>query len=204
MVGVVLATTVVALLGALALPAGAQDDPYGGTTTTAGSVAGAQATCDLTITEGQAGAGVTATVAGVASETTVRILFGGVEVGRAATPAQGQSGSALAIPFVVPDVSPGDYLVTAVGPDFTSTCETEVGGLFSVLGGTLARGSGGGGGALPRTGIFVALFLVIALVLLLVGRALVEASRRRRRAADGDSPVTDQAHARHLTRPVAK
>jgi hypothetical protein len=200
---VVLATVVVAVLGVLALPAGAQDDPYGSTTTTAGAVAGAQVTCDLTITEGQAGAGVTATVAGVSSGTTVRVLFGGIEVGRAATPVQGQSGTALAIPFVIPEVSPGEYLVTAVGPDFTTTCATDV-GVVSVLGATVTRGAQRGGGALPRTGIYVALFLVIALVLLLVGRALLESSRRRRRAADGGPPTADQADAHRLRRPAAK
>lgn len=198
----------------LASPAQAQDgDPYGGTTTTTAAPVSLEATCDLSVTEGEVGTSVTATVFNVPFGGTVRVLFGGVEVGRATAPLQGQSvgvpvlfdGAALprqattttvAIPFVVPDVGPGLYLVTAVGVDFTCFCSPETGGNFKVLG---AVTGGPKGGSLPRTGIYVALLLVVALLLLLIGRALLEASRRRR-AAEAEARPTGGHFADHATR----
>jgi hypothetical protein len=150
------------------------------------------------MTSGDAGASVTATVRNVPFGETVRMLFGGTEVARATAPLQSQSvgapvllgGQVLAqqatratvsVDFVVPDVEPGSYLVTAVGVDFTAECTFEGGGfdVVDVLGDAVTRG-GGGGGFLPRTGMYVLLLLVIGAALVLVGRALLEESRRRR------------------------
>lgn len=187
---------VVALAAFCASPGAAQDgDPYGGTTTTGGGPTPA-ATCELSMTSGDAGASVTATVRNVQFGETVRMLFGGTEVARATAPLQSQSvgapvllgGQVLAqqatratvsVDFVVPDVEPGSYLVTAVGVDFTAECTFEGGGfdVVDVLGDAVTRG---GGRSLARTGMYVLLLLVIGAALVLVGRALLEESRRRR------------------------
>ncbi len=198
------------VLGFLASPAGAQDeDPYGGTTTTTG-VATLEASCDLTLTQGRPGASVTATVNNVKFGATVRILFDGAEVGRGTAPMQAQSAgqpvlfggealarqaattTTLAIRWIVPQASPGSHLVSAVGDDFTCLCNPDRNGQFSVLGASATQG--GNGGPLPRTGIYVGLFLAVAVALLLAGRAALEASRRRRRQAER----TARAEARHL------
>ena len=183
LIGSAALTVAVAVLVA-AGPASAQDDPYGSTSTTAGSPSSG-ASCELAVTSGDVGASVTATVQGVPLGEVVRILFGGTEVARATAPLQGQSGRAIvSIGFAVPAVSPGQYLVTAVGVGFTAVCSLETSGLFDVvdvLGSDISR-SRGGGGSLARTGIYALLLVAIAVVLLLVGRALVEVSRRRRQA----------------------
>jgi hypothetical protein len=217
----IIAALVVLIAGAAWAPASAQDaDPYGSTTTTTASPRLA-ASCQLSLTSGNVGAEVTATVQNVPFGSTVRILLGGIEVGRATAPLQGQSSGApvifngaalpaaaatttVAVPFVVPAVAAGDYLVTAVGVDFTCSCTEGTSG-FKVLGGGLPRVGGTqtqnvsgndssrGLGALPRTGIYVALLLAIAAALLLVGRALLEASRRRQAAAD-DAARSSASH----------
>jgi len=191
-VGTCTALWVGVALALVAAPAGAQDpDPYGGTTTTAGGTT-AEASCSLSVTVGEAGDPVTATVINVEVGGTVRILFGGVEVGRATAPAQGgeaQTTTSVSITFEVPDVEPGRYLVTAVGADFTATCSASVGGQFEVretevlAGGVTRDGGGEGGSSLPRTGLYLALLVTIAIGLLLLGRTLLERSRRRRRRA---------------------
>lgn len=157
----------------------AAQDPYGGTSTTVDDGPTVGVTCELSLTSAAAGGAITATVRSSPGGT-VRILFGGTEVGHAASPAGERS--TMQIPFVVPSVDPGAYLVTAVGVDFTAVCGTVTGGLVEVLPGVITRdGGSGGGGPLPRTGIYVLLLLAVAAVLLLLGRALVEESRRRRR-----------------------
>lgn len=183
------------LLTALIAGTAAAQDPYGPTSTSVLSNTVVAATCELSVTSGEAGTAVTATVTNASAGSTVRILFGGTDVGRATAPAGGRS--TLRIPFVVPDVPPGSYLVTAVGVDFTAVCSPGTGGLFEVLADAVARDAGGGG-ALPRTGIYVLLLLAIAAVLILVGRALIEESRRRRRQEEWDrraaaAGVTSQA-----------
>lgn len=186
---------VVGLGAALVAPASAQDDPYGGTSTTAPAAVSADVSCQVTVTRAEAGASVTATVADVPFGATVRLLLGGNEVGRATAPLAAQATGSpvlyggqplaraaetttVAIAFRVPSLAPGDYLMTAVGPSFTCSCAAETGGRFEVLAGTITRAPSAG--SLPRTGFYVVLFLGAALLLLLVGRALVEASRRDR------------------------
>jgi hypothetical protein len=132
---------------------------------------------------------VTATVSGVPAGELVRILFGGIEVGRAEAAPGPELFATLTIVFTVPDVRADSYLVVAVGDTFTAECEAA---FLIVAGETIERpgtvggngnGSGGGGGSLPRTGVYVGLLLAVAVALLLMGRALLEGSRRRRRRA---------------------
>ncbi len=137
---------------------------------------------------------------------TVRIIIGGEESGSATAPLPAQSsggvvlfgGAALPagaatttlnIGVTVPDLEPGSYLATAVGPDFTIPCGPGENGAFEVL--ASDETARPGDGSLPRTGIYIALLLALAVVLLLVGRALLSAARRRRNA-------DERARARHL------
>lgn len=165
------------------------DDPYGSTTTTTEPTAPTPS-CSLSVTQAEAGASVTATVFDVPLGATVRLLFGGVEVG------QGTASDTTTVPiaFNVPVVDPGEYLVTAVGDTFAVACGPEVGGLFTVLADTI--GTGGGGGTLPRTGVYAALLVAVAVALLVVGRTALESSRRRQRRA----ARAGHADARHLAR----
>lgn len=178
-----------ALLALFIAPAGAQDDPYGNTTTTT-TAPGDAPTCTFTLKAGLPGASGTVTVSNVPFGGTVRVLIGGTEAGRATAPLQAQalgapvlfggqalpSGPAtttLTVPFVVPKLPPGTYLVSAVGVDFTITCEDPE---FTVLGSKAGRS-----GTLPRTGIYVGLLLAVAIALTLGGRALLAESKRRKR-----------------------
>lgn len=159
------------LLGAA--PAAAQDeDPYGSTTTST-APPGPDPTCGLSVVRGAVGASVTATIVNVPIGSTVRLLFGSAEVGRGTAEAD----TTVEIPFEVPDVAPGTYLVTAVGATFTAVCSPEAEG-FAVLGASQSRGDGG---SLPRTGVYVALLIAVAAALLLGGRMALEASRRQKR-----------------------
>lgn len=180
--GAIVAACCLILVG-VAGPAGAQD-PYGGTTTTTGTTPPElRPACALSVTAGAPGTSVSAQVTNVPSGGTVRILLGGTEVGRGT--AQATTATTLAIAFVVPDLAPGRYLVTAVGADFTLRCGPDADGMFEVLAGSQGRADGGSGsGSLPRTGIYVGLLLALALALFLAGRALLEASRRRSARAE--------------------
>lgn len=194
------ALTVCALLS-WALPAGAQEDPYGGTTTTAPPVA-PQPTCNIGVETAVPGQTLTAEVAFVPHGATVRILIDGVEAGRGTAPLAAQSAgggvrfdgarlpaqvstTSLSIGFQVPaDIEPGPHSVTAVGPTFTVRCGPNPDGILQVLATTDGQGDGSsGGGSLPKTGVTLALLLVLAVLALLVGRALLRASRRRREEA---------------------
>ncbi len=166
---------------ALLLTAGAaaaQEDPYGGTTTTS-TPPEVEPTCRLEVTAGEVGAEVEVTVSNVPAGGTVRVLLDGTEEARATAPADGPDPTTLVIPFTVPTLDPGDYLVTAVGAEFTLTCSPGD-GRFEVLAGGAVLGGASGLTGLPRTGVYAALFVVVALVLLLAGRVLLGASRRRR------------------------
>ncbi len=168
--GTALVAAVALLLAAPA--AGAQDDPYGSTTTTAGAPPGQTVTCELEVLQARPGDALSATVQGLPPGGEARLLVGGTDVGGTTT---GR------IDFLVPELAPGTHLVTAVGVGFAVTCHAGLDGV-EVLAGTITRAPRSGGlGALPRTGDFVGLMVAVAVALLLVGRALVEASAERRR-----------------------
>jgi hypothetical protein len=197
--GLVLVAIALALL--FQAPAGAQEDPYGSTTTTTTEPSGVEASCELSTNVASAGAEVTATVAGVPVGETVRLLFGGAEVGRAtANQSDGQSAvTTVQIRFTVPAVDDGSYLVAAVGATFTAECSGGfAAGTAEVLGFTVERGAGAPGssgrGSLARTGVAIALLLAVALALLIVGRALVDSARQR-----GARPIAPLAPGPHTT-----
>src|SRR5262249_23158152 len=99
---------------------------------------------------------------------------GAVAFNGAALPAAEDS-TTVSIEFTVPEkAAVGTHIITAVGGTFTCFCNPR--GEFTVL-------AAGGTGGLARTGVEAGLVIVVALALLLVGRALVTASRQRRRGS---------------------
>jgi hypothetical protein len=194
------------LVLAVAAPAAhAQQDPYGSTTTTTGGPRIVEATLSLQPEKGKVGDTVVATVGGVFFGEKVDIVFDGVVVGRgqaplaaasagapvefngAALPAQADDiSTTIKITFSVPNASVGAHRVAAVGDTFV----VEKG--FEVL-------SSAGAKNLPKTGIYVALMLVVALALIVGGRAFIAASRVRRRTnaafmLDEDDELTYTSH----------
>ncbi len=195
---------VAALLTGLAADTAAAQDPYGSTTTTRPPAREVEATCGLSIPEGRPGDTVVASVNGVFLGENVRILFDGVQVGSGTAPsvaaasvggavqfngaalaAQSSSTTSVKITFRVPNAAVGTHVVTAVGDTFSSFCNPN--GAFRVLASKSAR-------SLPRTGIYIALYLVLAAILLGIGSELVLRARRRRlrllSAAEDDDRYT--------------
>jgi len=169
--------------------ASAQEDPYGSTTTTT-APPNLEPTCALSVTAAAPGASVTATVSNVPEGQTVRILFDGEEVGSGTA----EGTTTVEVSFVVPQRPPGEYQVTAVGVSFAIACSLNGDASFSVLAaGTTRPGGGSGGGPLPRTGIYIGLFVVVAGALLLIGRTLTADSKRRRRRASRSTGTRTRA-----------
>jgi hypothetical protein len=180
---------VVALLAILAIPdaAHAGDGPYGSTTTTADH--GPPPSCRLRESTVAAGDTATARVKAAPRDSQVEIRFDGEVVAKATATGPGSSPRVnVDIDFVVPaDAEPGRHDVTAVGADFSASCgalDTRTGEVLSET----VTNDRGGSGSLPKTGITVALLLVVAVALVIVGRAVLEASRQRARAAQGRHP----------------
>jgi hypothetical protein len=175
---------ILVMLAALALvlpyatPASAGGDPYGSTTTTAAP--GENPSCTLSAESAAPGTKVDATVAGVFVGSTVKILIGSQEVGSgvATTPDGGDGTAKVTITFTVPAVTAGSYPITASSGTFTQQCGTT--GRFEVLAATVAKPPSG---PLARTGVQVGLLVAVGLALLVGGRAVLSASRARRRRA---------------------
>jgi hypothetical protein len=123
----------------------------------------------------------------VPAGTTVEFRLGGQPVATASSSASTAGAKAdAAASFTVPNLPPGQYELTAVGPGFLVSCTSAGGNGFGVLaeGAETPRGDTGGspgGGSLARTGITVAVLVAIALALIVLGRGVLEAGRRRRR-----------------------
>jgi len=157
--------------------------------------------CSIVPPSAHGGTTVTATLSNVPVGTVATLLFDGDEVGRKTTTADGQGQTALGastsgaghlsvlasiqtatggvvITFTVPaSAAVGMHSLVFAGAGFS--CDTTNGNGFEVLAADVTQPRGGG--SLVRTGIHVALYLAIALALLLVGFQFVQASRRRRR-----------------------
>lgn len=151
---------------------------------------GIQATCTVSQTAAVDGDLVTATLSNVPPGTHAQLLFDGSSVGEGDAGANGS----LTISFTVPpSTPPGNHSLVFVGAGFQCDPTGGAGLTIGVLGEQLSQSrssdtprgiggsSSGGIGGLARTGIEVALFLAIALVLVLVGYLLVQTARRRRR-----------------------
>jgi hypothetical protein len=83
----------------------------------------------------------------------------------------------VVIVFTVPaDAAPGKHSVVFSGAGFS--CDPTSGDGFAVLGASATKKSSGG---LSKTGIEVATYLAVALVLLLAGWQLLRMGRARRR-----------------------
>lgn len=184
-----------------------QCDPvYGCETTTTESTAAAQ--CDLNTTQVTAGDTVIATVTNVPVGDRIDITFNGVVIASATATADGQGTAAGAAPLapaghlavaqtvsggaqitfrVPPETATGSYEVRAIGPAFNADCTAGTDGL-SVQGAAVTRNPVGGG-SLSKTGITVALYLVLALALIIAGWQFVRAARARRNAVQPQSVV---------------
>ena len=175
-------------------PAGAQEDPYGSTTTTAPR--GQTASCQLKTKSAPPGGSATVTVRAVPRGDDVRVLFDGEEVAEAEATGPGTSPHvSVDITFTVPmSAEAGTHQVVASGASFSVACQTGNGADFEVtasgevLGEQITReGHGSGGSALPKTGVYLGFLVAIAALLVLLGRAFMEASRLQRRQAARDA-----------------
>ncbi len=161
-------------------------DPYG-TTETTQPPAVQGITCLFDLNAAAVGTVVTATVTGEFTEDgDVRITFNGSTVARQAVTPTGST-QQVTLRFSVPNLPPGTYDISAVGPGFTEPCGR---GTFTITGGTggtgVNQGGGGGGsggGSLARTGADLAPWILAGLALLGLGAFLVRQSRRRQHAA---------------------
>jgi hypothetical protein len=187
------ARVAIALAIALALvgaaPAAAQDGPYGSTSTTRGP--GTQPSCQLRTRAAAPGETVTVHLRAISRGDQVEVRLDGEVVAQATAPSSGSAPRVnFNIDFVVPsDTEPGQHAVTAVGAGFTASCRTANGDDLQVAGSEVLSSGverGGGGGSLPRTGMYIALLVALALVLLVVGRAVLTESRRRARSVTLD------------------
>jgi hypothetical protein len=95
----------------------------------------------------------------------------------------------VTLSFVVPtNATGGNHTIVFVGAGFQCDPTNGTGLPVGVLDLEISRGAtttvaGTGGGSLARTGIEIALYLAVALALLVVGFLLVQEARRRRRRA---------------------
>ena len=151
---------------------------------------GIQPTCTVSQTAAADGDLVTATLSNVPPGTHSQLLFDGSVVGEGDAGANGS----LTVSFTVPpSTPPGNHTLVFVGAGFQCDPTNGAGLAVGVLGEQLSQssssdtprsiggGSSGGIAGLARTGIEIAFFLAIALVLVLVGYLLVQGARRRRR-----------------------
>ena len=165
----------------LAMPtvAGAQDDPYGGTSTST-TQPDANPVCTLDGTEVQVGASASGTVAGLEVGAEVEIRFDGDVVDQVVAD---DSGSA-AFSFAVPDVAAGTYEVVAVGATFSVICGGEPLTVLAAGAGPTGSGPGGqdGGSSLARTGADLAPLIALAAALIALGVYLRRRSRHSRLA----------------------
>src|SRR5690606_23031240 len=118
-------------------------------------------TCSISLEAGQIGAEAVATVTNVPLGAAVRILLDGIEMARGSNSDEqsivsmpAQSVGDVVLNFDIPDLTPGDYSIVAVGVGFTVTC--GAGGLeilaANAATGPGSSGTGGKGGALAFTG----------------------------------------------------
>ena len=126
--------------------------------------------------EGTAGSRMSAVVAGVPAGTEVRLLLDGVEVGReTATSTTSDGRATVPFTFVMPAVG-GPARVEAVGAGVAVECPPA--GVSGVVGTRAPQQRG----ALPRTGMFVAAWVLLAIVLIAGGRGVLAGARHPRRA----------------------
>jgi hypothetical protein len=173
------------------------DQAYGcATSSTQGPI---NPSCSLSTTAATPGTKITATITNVPVGTQVTVLFDGNEVASATATADGQGQQALAklqaaghlsVGAAVQDSS-GGAIVTfnvpasaSVGKNHTVvfsgagfSCDATGGAGFEVLAANVTKPGGG----LSKTGIEVATYLAVALVLILVGAQLVRSAKARRR-----------------------
>jgi len=157
----------------LASPVAAQDDPYGGTTTTH-PPRGPRPSCRVQGGSVTPGSTAVARVHAAPRGSTVQIFFDGERVaeGRADGPGRSQQVN-TDISYTVPDVEPGSYPVTAVGASFTASCgDQRVKGGTEVDGEQIGSETARGSGSLPTMWLAIGVLVVVALARILAGHAI--------------------------------
>ncbi|MGI8663307.1 MAG: hypothetical protein ACR2LQ_08885 [Acidimicrobiales bacterium] len=180
-------------------------DPFYGCTPTT-PVPPPAVTCTISAQVVSRGDVVIGSIHGVLVGTLVSLTIDGTTVGQSYATVDGQGSpqppstasagvyGGAAIAFTVPaDFASGAHSFAFVGVNVSCSL-----GSVNVLGPSLVGGGGSGAetgaksGSLARTGMEVALFLAIALLLILIGSSLVKAARRRRRRAVRRSNKVDE------------
>ena len=193
-----------------------QCDPAYGCNPSTTAPTGPPPSCSVDVGVVVGGQVANATVVNAAGGAAIQITLDGAPAGSGVADGAGSA----TVAFTVPEgIAPGSHAVFAIGAGFSASCgEVTVEGVGSNVVENPQPGAGGAGdvgageidrgvsgGSLARTGIEVALLLVIALVLLLVGRWLVgiERRRRRRRARQRNviADMADHSSAPDLSRP---
>ena len=176
--------------------AAAQDGgPYGSTSTTRGP--GTQPSCQLRTRSAQPGDTVTVRLKAIPRGEEVEVRLDGEVVAEATATSNGSSPRVtFDVDFVVPsDTEEGDHEVSAVGAAFTASCTTGNGERLEVRASGEVRGKRAStSDSVAKTPLYGGLLLVLAVALLLAGRAVLAESRRRARAA-----ALDRRHHRHTT-----
>lgn len=186
-------------------------DPYGcpGTTTTTAPPAGtAEPECIVSQNAGRIGVNVDVVITNVPIGIRVNLLLNGIQVDSAVAGGSGSAAATLGSPgdgalksarsaksaaqasgladvrfdFRVPSGPSGSYTLIAVGDGFVCECFPFT-ILREVAGGNDQNPGRNNGGNLARTGFTVLGLLLVAALLLVLGRAMVEASRRRNRTS---------------------
>lgn len=149
-----------------------------------------EVTCTVTGEVFVAGDDGAVLVSGAPAGAAIAVTLDGTVVGNGTATADGDA----TIAFVVPEgTTPGSHTLFVQGAGFGADCgtiqvdavlsgTTEQGGAGGDASGEAVRGSGGNR-SLARTGIELATYLAVALVLLVVGHRLVLVARRRHRRA---------------------
>lgn len=186
------------------------DSAYGcETSSTVGPISPA---CSLSPLEATVGTKVTATITNIPVGTEVVLLFDGNQIAKETATADGQGQQALAalrraghlsvaavvqdtsggavMSFTVPTTSVGQHTVVFSGAGFS--CDATGGVGFKVLAAAINKP----GGSLSNTGMQVALYLAVALVLIVVGLQLVRFARARRRRIARRRPSLPRQHVR--------
>jgi hypothetical protein len=188
------------LLPGVSLPAGAQTpdeecDPAYGCDPEEPTAVG-PVSCSTGATVVAPGETVEVDVTGAPEGSQVDATYDGTVVASGVADSNGSAKLSFTVP---PTSGPGSHSLFVQGAGFSSSCGTveganvqgvqvtqpgaSVAGSGSVSAGSGSGGGSGGGGSLARTGLEVAFWLAIGLVLIVVGSRLVSMARRRRRRA---------------------
>jgi hypothetical protein len=173
------------VLTAATMPAAAQQDPYGSTSTTRPPTA-AEPNCSFKPSSAEVGATADARVSQVPRGKEVRLYFAGELVASEVADPNGNANYVtVAMSFTVPDREPGNYSIEAVIDTFTAPCSSGSQTTMQVSAAGEGNGQGQGNSSRasflrPESGAELALWVVATLALVLAARAVILEFVRRR------------------------